>query len=426
MEIETIRVALKYLQGSEKLFVKSACNIEVIADDGSVIGKFLMVRPNKGNPFSPRDYDFLALNCAYFNDKELQINKLQIAINRLEFPYELSKETKRKYASFLRRKWLPELLEKKDTESIIKYAEHLITEKNLDEVLDKANATGITELVAFVLEYKQNKFTIVTSNPKLPKLKPVKPQQNSDMNFIRELQKEWWIKRIFYSELTLEGYRGNSTGTLTFPSFAGKKPFTEVDAHFTGPWINEITIPEGYKSLADCAFSYQGHRTINLPDSLTSIGKKAFFKSDLEEINLGKQLTIIAQETFSYCQKLREIKIPENVKDIEYQAFYFCTNLQDVEFGNRLESIGIRAFSRCHNLRSIRIPASLKYIAPNAFDHTGITNIELDPDNKYFIIKNGSLYTADLENKIISTNHNNKLMPEKNNLRVAQTMQKEN
>ena len=151
------------------------------------------------------------------------------------------------------------------------------------------------------------------------------------------------------------------------------------------------------------SFSGKGPRKISLPDSLVDIGGYAFTGCEkLEEIRLGLKITVIKDGTFSKCTALKQIEIPGNVTEIRSMAFCGCKNLEKVELGNSVETIGDKAFANCPNLKSIKLPACLQSIATNTFEGSGIMYIELDKDNKYFIIDNGALYSADLKNLIIS------------------------
>ena len=57
---------------------------------------------------------------------------------------------------------------------------------------------------------------------------------------------------------------------------------------------------------------------------------------------------------FYGCSKLRNIKIPDNVTNIEFLAFSNCIKLETVYLSSSIENIGEEAFSGCNNLMEIK------------------------------------------------------------------------
>ena len=55
---------------------------------------------------------------------------------------------------------------------------------------------------------------------------------------------------------------------------------------------------------------------------------------------------------FSYCTKLTEVSIGENVATIGSQAFLSCRSLATVTISSSVTSIGRQAFYDCENLTS--------------------------------------------------------------------------
>lgn len=57
--------------------------------------------------------------------------------------------------------------------------------------------------------------------------------------------------------------------------------------------------------------------------------------------------------------KLESIVLPDNVTEIEYDAFSSCDNLTEIEIPNSVTSIGAECFNECANLQNITIPGRL-------------------------------------------------------------------
>lgn len=100
------------------------------------------------------------------------------------------------------------------------------------------------------------------------------------------------------------------------------------------------------KEIGDEAFRYTAITTIDLPETLETIGSHAFS---------GTQLT--------------EIEIPAKVEEIGFEAFYYCVKLEKVEFkGDNLKKIEPYMFYQCRKLKEIKWPTGLQEIENNVFE----------------------------------------------------------
>lgn len=86
--------------------------------------------------------------------------------------------------------------------------------------------------------------------------------------------------------------------------------------------------------------------------------------SDLNSVILSDELEIIPYETFNYCEQLKSIKLPSNLKAIGDYAFR-STMLSAIDIPEGVKSIGREAFS-CP-LETVVLPSTLETIASNAF-----------------------------------------------------------
>ena len=133
--------------------------------------------------------------------------------------------------------------------------------------------------------------------------------------------------------------------------------------------LNNVTIPDGVKTIGDRAFEGCGVTKIDLPDSVTRIGKEAFENCDnLEEVKLSKSLTDIGNAAFANCTTLQEIQIPAGVETIGAGAFFDCPDLKRINIPNGVTSIEMGTFHGCIKLESIDIPDSVTTIGDDAFE----------------------------------------------------------
>ena len=122
--------------------------------------------------------------------------------------------------------------------------------------------------------------------------------------------------------------------------------------------------------------SYSGNVTI--PETVTAgntfavtnIGSGTFSGCEgLTSITLPESLTAIDNYAFNGCSNLMLITIPESVKSIGSNAFSGCSGLAAIEIPDSVRTIGSNAFSGCAKIVSVVIPDSVKSIGGSAFSN---------------------------------------------------------
>ncbi len=204
------------------------------------------------------------------------------------------------------------------------------------------------------------------------------------------------------------------------------------------------------EEIGNYAFMYTsslGH--VEFPSVLKSIGRSAFSRSALEEINLPEGLETLEAGAFSECRSARVIYVPSTIShfgtDMEvfeeldsleklvwntnsavkvdfrdaqeggYElvigdavteikgSLFNNTPVRKVTFGKNVTKVCDDAFSDCSSLEEVIINDSLRMIGANAFENTGIKQIDLK--NVSIIEANafngcGSLASVQLDNVI--------------------------
>lgn len=335
-----------------------ASNLEILAADGTILGKFPLEKFPRGllhNPSpqvtSPKAYDnyVFTVDSSYLRDAKL--TRVISSIERLSYPFELVDEARQKYIAYLKANKLEAinwLYQENRLEDFRKFAAYLITKSNFDEVYEMASKKNNTELNAFLLEFKRTILKLDQSTNKPLELKPVIP---NDPNSFREVQKLWKLTNLSSAELTLSGYKGAPQITLSLPPLAGEKPIIRIasESKISAP---ELIIPEGYKVIDSYAFSKKCNaEKIIMTDSVTTIGNNAFsFCKKLREIRLSDRLTRIEEETFRGCLALTQVNLPQDLVYIGPSAFSRCLKLQKLEISEKVVEIGIDAFNNCPKL----------------------------------------------------------------------------
>lgn len=168
---------------------------------------------------------------------------------------------------------------------------------------------------------------------------------------------------------------------------------------------------------------------ITIPDGVKSIEKYAFWNNfNVTSVVIPKSLVSMEGNVFSYCMKLKEIKvsknnqyfssengilydkkkkvllqcpremegdiiIPETVVKIGDNAFFNCYYLTSISIPESVTSIGKYAFHFCLRLLNATIPKNVKSIGVGAFaGEARMSDIQVSEDNKYFTSENGILY----------------------------------
>ncbi len=140
------------------------------------------------------------------------------------------------------------------------------------------------------------------------------------------------------------------------------------------------TIKEGTRFINEFTFSYCENLTsIIIPDSVTSIGNHAFFNcTSLTSITIHDSVTEIGNNAFYSCLSLMSISLPNSLNSIEYNSFANCISLTSITIPDSVTEIGAGAFISCTSLASVTIPDSVTEIGERAFcDCTSLTSVTI-------------------------------------------------
>ena len=156
-----------------------------------------------------------------------------------------------------------------------------------------------------------------------------------------------------------------------------------------------------YKTLKDGTLEitgYSGKKTsLTLPSKIggkkvSSIGKFAFGYSKLKSVKIPGTVKNIEGFAFAYCSSLKSIKIPNGVTSIGDSAFFFCVNLKSVELPKTLKKVGNNSFWGT-SIKSLTIPKNLTKIGDYAF--RVLRAIKVQNGNPAYCAQDGVLFTKD-------------------------------
>ena len=116
--------------------------------------------------------------------------------------------------------------------------------------------------------------------------------------------------------------------------------------------------------------------TVCLCDGLKKIGKSAFSSCGLKEIFIPQSVKEIEEKAFLGCHSLNKIKLPETLNSISDNLFDSCGELKRIDLPEHLISIGKESFAGCNKLESLTVPKSVEKIGDNAFG-TYFSNLKI-------------------------------------------------
>lgn len=118
---------------------------------------------------------------------------------------------------------------------------------------------------------------------------------------------------------------------------------------------------------------------IEIPNFITIIEEEAFYESDIETVDISNGVTEIKDNAFSFCTKLKEIKLPNSLLYIGKGAFLMCRSLKSIEIPEKVLKIPKKAFKNCRTLRDVKLNRNITTICEGAFSDCNLKTISL-PD----------------------------------------------
>ena len=145
-------------------------------------------------------------------------------------------------------------------------------------------------------------------------------------------------------------------------------------------YSEEFQFFTGLKAILTATFSgCENLRAVIIPEGVKSVGEMAFINcSSLSSVSLPNTLERIWHQAFKNCSSLASISIPESVAKIDESAFSGCACLESVVLPEALTSISSGTFYGCTNLSFISIPKGVSSIGGSAFsDCSSLSSISI-------------------------------------------------
>lgn len=150
----------------------------------------------------------------------------------------------------------------------------------------------------------------------------------------------------------------------------GTSVFEERWSRYLGQKHQYVVAPNAYveRYLKDNGLKYEV--TIRKDGALLEApitdGVLYYRKPEGGKVKIPLGVKIIEADAVLEQESVKEIVLPDSVREVKPTAFINCTKLQRVVFGKNIKSIGSKAFAGMKN-RYIELPASVTDLAPDAF-----------------------------------------------------------
>ena len=208
-----------------------------------------------------------------------------------------------------------------------------------------------TECTAWLLEFKARTADLAAERERAERRE--KRELNADPTTPTAMNKIWGWNTREDGTLLITGYKGNET-VIKVPSRIGKDTVTAIGEYAFSPRAKFIH--EDQRELR------KNITEVLLPDSITEIGEFAFYQCKaLRNVNIPEKLREIPKGMLDITG-IEEIDISGNVKKIGAVAFYACQDLKRAVLREGVEEIDSAAFIYCGALHTVEIPRSVKTI----------------------------------------------------------------
>ena len=236
-----------------------------------------------------------------------------------------------------------------------------------DEMIAYASEKGATEVLAWLLEYKNRTADFAAEQEKADRklMRELNRKPSLAPSTVAALKKIWTYHKREDGTLVVTNYKGTDSEVVV-PEKIGKGTVTAIgDGAFAG--ANYCS----YNVMASVEHIRQHSRitAVTLPDTIESVGESAFWRMDmLERVNIPAGVQEIGANAFERCKALKSIAFPDGIKEISPHIFENCSGLQDITIPGTVREIGTYAFLQCSALKKITIPGNVEKICMCAFN----------------------------------------------------------
>lgn len=164
---------------------------------------------------------------------------------------------------------------------------------------------------------------------------------------------------------------GNRINQISDDAFTGCELLKSVYITDLSAWYRITFTGSGSNPLYNGAKLFLNNEEIKelvIPNDIKEIKKFSFYGcTSLISVKFNANIYSISSHAFGECSSIIGIDIPDNITSLEEFAFVDCSSMTTLKIGNGVTSIGNFAFSGCKALTTVILGNSLKSIGDMAF-----------------------------------------------------------
>ncbi|MBQ6204030.1 MAG: leucine-rich repeat protein [Prevotella sp.] len=155
--------------------------------------------------------------------------------------------------------------------------------------------------------------------------------------------------------------------------------------------LKKIMLPQSLRCIEANAFTSCGIEEIYIPQKVEYIGERAFANcKKLSKVHIPESIKALGKETFKGCCSLLEISLPNSINNyedgIKEAVFEDCTNLKTVFLPKDYDhNLPARFFKNCKSITEIVLPEEIHEIENEAFCGCSSLRKVVFPKRTYFI-----------------------------------------
>ncbi len=171
---------------------------------------------------------------------------------------------------------------------------------------------------------------------------------------------------------------------------------------FFGKSLQSVTLPANLKSIGLAAFAgCRQLKNITIPATVESIASYAFSSSGLTAVDLPDNVKTLGVGVYARCANLTRANIAS--ASIATATFLADDKLNDVTLGAEVKEVGASAFGGCTALKEIKFAtgSNIKAIGNEAFIKSSISKLDLSALGKLTSIGNWAIATSNVQQVVL-------------------------
>lgn len=164
---------------------------------------------------------------------------------------------------------------------------------------------------------------------------------------------------------------GKNVNKIGVNAFAGPNPLTQVYISDLAAWCRIDFYDYGSNPLYYSQHLYLDKKEVRdlvIPEGVKEIKSFAFYGgTNIRSLVVGNGVSKIDNSAFCGCTALASVTFPESLTTIGRNAFGNCISIEEIEFPDMISTIGEGAFKDCIKLEKLKLPQNLQIIKYEAF-----------------------------------------------------------